>query len=64
VTHTLGFHAVNNGLLNIMIEVKNNLLHSSESRANMALTLAALISKSAAGFGYTVPPGKQHAANT
>lgn len=64
VTHTLGFHAVNNGLLNVMIEVKNNLLDSSERRENMALTLAALISRSAADFGYTVPPGKQHATNT
>ena len=63
VTHTLGFHAVNNGLLNVMIEVKNNLLHNSESRENMAVTLAALISRSAAGFGYPVPPGKQHAAD-
>jgi predicted N-formylglutamate amidohydrolase len=63
VTHTLGFHAVNNGLLNVMIEVKNNLLHSSESRENMAVTLAALISRSAADFGYTVPSGKQHATN-
>jgi predicted N-formylglutamate amidohydrolase len=64
VTHTLGFHAVNNGLLNVMIEVKNNLLDSSESRKNIAETLAALISRSAADFGYTVPPGKQRAANT
>ncbi len=63
VTHTLGFHAVNNGLLNVMIEVKNNLLDSSESRKSIALTLAALISKSAADFGYTVPPGIRHAAN-
>ena len=64
VTHTLGFHAVNNGLLNVMIEVKNNLLDNSESRENMAQTLAALISRSAADFGYTIPPGKHHAANT
>ncbi len=63
VTHTLRFHAVNKGLLNVMIEVKNNLLDSSESREKMAVTLAALISKSAAGFGYAVPPGKQHATN-
>ena len=63
VTHTLGFHAVNNGLLNVMIEVKNNLLDSGESREHMAVTLAALISRSAADFGYTVPPGKQHAAD-
>jgi hypothetical protein len=46
-----------------MIEVKNNLLDSSEHRENMAVTLAALISRSAAGFGYTIPAGKQHATN-
>ena len=63
VTHTLSFHAVNNGLLNVMIEVKNNLLDSSESRENMAMTLATLISRSAADFGHTVPPAKQHATD-
>jgi len=61
VTHTLGFHAVNNGLLNVMIEVKNNLLDSGAQRNNMAETLAALISGSAAAFGYTIPLGKEHA---
>jgi len=63
VTHTLNFHAVSNGLLNVMIEVKNDLLLSSENQQNMAVTLAALISRSAADFGYTIPSGKQHAAN-
>ena len=43
VTHTLGFHATSNGLLNVMIEVKNDLLDSREKREEMALTLAAMI---------------------
>ena len=63
VTHTLGFHAANNGLLNVMIEVKNNLLDSSAQRKNMAETLAALITRSAEVFGYTIPPRKQYATN-
>ena len=61
VTHTLGFHATSNGLLNVMIEVKNNLLDNHENREEMALTLAALISRSAEVFGYTLPQRKQHA---
>jgi len=55
VTHTLGFHATSNGLLNVMIEVKNDLLDSPEHREKMAMTLAALISRSAETFGYTLP---------
>ena len=54
VTHTLGFHATSNGLLNVMIEIKNDLLASHEQRGKMAITLAALISRSAEAFGYTV----------
>ena len=61
VTHTLGFHAISNGLLNVMIEVKNSLLGSSEGREHMAMTLATLISQSATAFGYTIPLRKQHA---
>ncbi len=63
VTHTLGFHAVNNGLLNVMIEIKNNLLGSNEHREKMASMLAALISRSAAAFGYSIPLEKEHATN-
>jgi predicted N-formylglutamate amidohydrolase len=62
VTHTLGFHATSNGLLNVMIEVKNNLLDSHENRENMALTLATLISRSAGTFGYSLPLRKAHAS--
>ena len=61
VTHTLGFHATSNGLLNVMIEVKNDLLDSHEHREKMAATLALLISRSAEIFGHTMPQRKEHA---
>lgn len=63
VTHTLGLHANKNGLLNAMIEVKNDLLSSVEKCQEMALTLATLISESAAHFGYTMPLKNNHATN-
>ena len=61
VTHTLGFHATSNGLLNVMIEVKNDLLDSHEHREKMATTLVLLISRSAEIFGHTMPQRKEHA---
>jgi len=63
VTHTLGLHGNNNGLLNAMIEVKNDLLGSVEKCQEIALTLATLISASAAHFGYTIPLRSGHATN-
>lgn len=62
VTHTLGLHGDNNGLLNAMIEVKNDLLGSVEKCQEMALTLATMISASAVHFGYTMPLRNEHAA--
>lgn len=64
VTHTLGLHGNNNGLLNAMIEVKNDLLGSVERCQEVALTLATLISTSAAFFGYSIPLRSDHAANS
>ncbi|MCH7880586.1 MAG: N-formylglutamate amidohydrolase [Proteobacteria bacterium] len=55
VTHTLGLHGNNNGLLNAMIEVKNDLLGTVEMCREVTSTLATLISRSAAHFGYTIP---------
>ena len=63
VTHTLGLHGNNNGLLNAMIEVKNDLLDSVEKCQEMALTVATMISGSAAHFGYTMPLRNDHATN-
>ncbi|MGI9296426.1 MAG: N-formylglutamate amidohydrolase [Gammaproteobacteria bacterium] len=40
VTHTLALHAVARGLLNVMIEVRNDLLAASEDRRAMAVLLA------------------------
>lgn len=64
VTHTLDFHGTGNGLLNVMIEVKNNLLDSHENRQEMAMTLATLISRSAEAFGYSLPLRKEHATHS
>ena len=55
VTHTLGFHAVSNGLPNVMIEVKNDLLGTVEGCKQIASILATLISRSAEQLGYTIP---------
>ena len=63
VTHTLGLHGYGNGLLNVMIEVKNDLLGTVEKCEQMALTLATLISGSAANFGCTIPLRSDRAAN-
>jgi len=54
VTHNLGLHGNTTKLLNVMIEVKNDLLGSVEKCQAMALTLATLISESAQHFGITV----------
>ena len=62
VTHTLGLHGNRNGLLNAMIEVKNDLLGNVEKCQEMAFTLATLISESATYFGYTLPLRNDYAA--
>jgi predicted N-formylglutamate amidohydrolase len=64
VTHTLGLHSNNNSLLNAMIEVKSDLLSSAEKIQEMALTLATMISESAAHFGYTMSLRNDHATNS
>jgi len=61
VTHTLGLHGDKNGLLNAMIEVKNDLLGSVESCRQMTQILATLISSSAVHFGYEIPLRSDHA---
>ena len=64
VTHTLGLHGHNNSLLNAMIEVKNDLLGSVDRCQEMALTLATMISGSAAHFGYALPLRNDHVTNS
>ncbi len=43
VTHTLKLHALPNGLLNVMIEVRNDLIADEATQLAMAETLASLI---------------------
>lgn len=43
VTHTLKLHAAANGLLNVMIEIRNDLLSSESGQRVMADTLAAMM---------------------
>ncbi len=50
VTHTLKEHGLANGLLNVMIEVRNDLLTSEENQRVMADFLARLIVKSLMGL--------------
>ncbi len=64
VTHTLGLHGHNNSLLNAMIEVKNDLLGSVDRCQEMALTLATMISGSAAHHGYEMPLRNDHGTNS
>jgi predicted N-formylglutamate amidohydrolase len=64
VTHTLSLHGKKNALLNVMIEVKNDLLDSVEKYQEMALTLATMISRSATYFGYRIPLRSDHATNS
>ena len=64
VTHTLGLHGNSNGLLNAMIEVKNDLLGTEQKRQEIAVTLATMISETAEHFGYKIPLRSDYAANS
>lgn len=46
VTHTLILHGVSNGLMNVMIEVRNDLIADGESQRVMAAFLAGLLGES------------------
>ena len=48
VTHTLIEHGLQNGLANVMIEIRNDLISTSESQKAVAQMLANLISESTA----------------
>lgn len=52
VTHTLCVDAIARGLLNVMIEVRNDLIDDATNQQSMAKRLAALIT---GGLGKTVP---------
>lgn len=50
VTHTLQLHALSNGLLNVMIEVRNDLITNEDGQRVMAGFLAGLLQESLAGL--------------
>jgi predicted N-formylglutamate amidohydrolase len=50
VTHTLKEHGLSNGLLNVMIEVRNDLLRTGQQQREVAHMLCALVSDSIAAL--------------
>ncbi len=60
VTHTLREHALPTGLLNVMIEIRNDLIASEEDQAEMADMLARWIAHALIRAGHPLPaaPGK------
>jgi predicted N-formylglutamate amidohydrolase len=50
VTHTLKEHGLSNGLLNVMIEVRNDLLRTGQQQREVAYMLCALVSDSIAAL--------------
>lgn len=51
VTHTLKRHALPNGLHNVMIEIRNDLIADADSQDAVAAALAAMIAESAKALG-------------
>jgi len=50
VTHTLREHGLKNGLMNVMLEIRNDLVTTPRDRQNMAAMLARWLSEALAGF--------------
>lgn len=63
VTHSLKLHGIGNGLPNVMIEIRNDLLATPEEEVSIAQELLQLIEPALAAFGVSLPPqrGKQDA---
>ena len=58
VTHTLKTHAQPRGMLNVMLEVRNDLLVGAEEQAQMGEILSAWIGDAMAQFGIAVPESR------
>lgn len=54
VTHTLRRHGLRNGLLNVMLEIRNDLIADAAAQIRVATMLAGLLRAALAGFG--TPP--------
>ncbi len=51
VTHTLKEHGLTNGHLNVMIEIRNDLISTAQQQAGMALALARTLAAALKSFG-------------
>ncbi|MEY8098834.1 N-formylglutamate amidohydrolase [Falsihalocynthiibacter sp. S25ZX9] len=57
VTHTLKVHGVENGVANVMLEIRNDLLESPEQRQEIAHMLLRILRKSLNEIGVSTPQG-------
>lgn len=58
VTHTLKRHGIANGLQNVMIEIRNDLIADEQSQQAMAVMLSGMIRDAAAALGITLRDGE------
>jgi predicted N-formylglutamate amidohydrolase len=63
VTHTLVRHAIGRGLLNVMIEIRNDLIGTADQQAVIAHHLAALLRRALADLGVTFGEGSDAGAS-
>ncbi len=61
VTHTLRHHGVDNDLLNVMVEIKNDLLLSAPQQNRIATILAGALQQALQRLGIDIEQGHQHA---
>ncbi len=62
VTHTLKLHAIPRGLLNVMIEIRNDLVRDQASQQGIADRLSTLVDQALGQAGPTVEPLKYNAS--
>lgn len=55
VTHTLKVHGINNGIANVMLEIRNDLLETPEQRLEIAQMLLQILRKSLDDIGFSAP---------
>lgn len=55
VTHTLKVHGVENGIANVMLEIRNDLLATPEQRQEIAHMLIRILRKSLLDLGISIP---------
>jgi len=51
VTHTLRLHGIKNGILNVMLEIRNDLIATADQQRNVAGRIARLLSDSLTSLG-------------